>query len=181
MREIFAECGIAFVLLPHLKNSGVNGAVKWVSEERYKGRGVSACATCDGSFYKDKIVAVVGGGSSAGTEALHLSHLCKKVYLIHRRDSFRMNEKILENVKNSKNIEIIFNSVVDEVLGNENLSMGNNPNRITRNGTCHQRHYSPCSCHSHHSIDKVYNYLLTYHNWQYNVELPYNEDNLLQL
>lgn len=98
-------------------------SAKWLnipSEERYKGRGVSACATCDGSFYKDKVVSVIGGGSSAGTEALHLSHLCKKVYLIHRRDSFKMNEKILENVKNSKNIEIIFNSVVDEVLGNEN-------------------------------------------------------------
>lgn len=96
---------------------------KWLglpSEEKFKGRGVSACATCDGNFYKGKIVAVIGGGSSAGTEALHLSHLCEKVYLVHRRDTFRMADGILDRVQASKNIEFVVNSAVDEVLGTEN-------------------------------------------------------------
>ena len=87
------------------------------SEEEFKGRGVSACATCDGSFYKNKDVAVVGGGSSAGTEALHLSHICKKVYLIHRKDDFKMNEGILNKIKDTPNIEFVLDTAVEEVLG----------------------------------------------------------------
>ncbi|MDD2840378.1 MAG: thioredoxin-disulfide reductase [Rickettsiales bacterium] len=97
-------------------------SAKWLdipSEEKFKGRGVSACATCDGSFYKGKVVAVIGGGSSAGTEALHLSHLCEKVYLIHRRDAFRMADGILDRVKSSKNIEFVVNTTIDEILGTE--------------------------------------------------------------
>jgi len=96
---------------------------KWLgipSEEKFKGRGVSACATCDGSFYKGKVVAVVGGGSSAGTEALHLAHLCQKVYLIHRKDSFRMADGILERVQATNNIEFVVNSTIDEILGIDN-------------------------------------------------------------
>lgn len=89
------------------------------SEEKFKGRGVSACATCDGSFYKGMDVAVVGGGSSAGTEALHLSHICNKVYLIHRRNSFKMADNILRKVKETKNIEIIMNSEIAEILESE--------------------------------------------------------------
>ena len=91
-----------------------------LNEDKLLGKGISYCATCDGNFFKDRVVAVVGGGNTALEDAIYLSNITKKVYLIHRRDSFKMNEKILENVKNSKNIEIIFNSVVDEVLGNEN-------------------------------------------------------------
>lgn len=96
---------------------------KWLglpSEEEFKGRGVSACATCDGSFYKGRDVAVVGGGSSAGTEALHLSHICRKVYLIHRKDTFRMAEGILKKITEVPNIEFIMDSTVVEVLGTEN-------------------------------------------------------------
>ena len=66
------------------------------SEEKYLGKGVSACATCDGFFYKDEEVAVVGGGNTAAEEALYLTNLCKKVHLIHRRDSLRA-EKILQD------------------------------------------------------------------------------------
>ena len=98
-------------------------SARWLglpSEEEFKGRGVSACATCDGSFYKGKDVVVVGGGSSAGTEALHLSHICNKVYLIHRRDSFKMSEKILKKVNETKNIECIMDSNIIEILGNDN-------------------------------------------------------------
>jgi len=92
------------------------------SEEAFKGRGVSACATCDGFFYKDKPVAVVGGGNTAVEEALYLSNLASKVTVIHRRDSFR-SEKILSNrlLKKAEegNVEILWNHQLDEVLGDD--------------------------------------------------------------
>lgn len=97
-------------------------SAKWLgleSEKKFMGYGVSACATCDGSFYKEKIVAVVGGGSSAGTEALHLSHLASKVYLIHRKDNFRMAENILNNIKKSTNIECLMDSEIVDIMGTE--------------------------------------------------------------
>ncbi len=92
------------------------------SEEAYKGRGVSACATCDGFFYKGKDVAVVGGGSTAVEEALYLSNIARHVTLIHRRDALRA-EKILADQLMEKaasgNVTIEWNHVVDEVLGDE--------------------------------------------------------------
>ena len=96
---------------------------KWLgleSENKYNGRGVSACATCDGFFYRNKEVAVVGGGNTAVEEALYLSNICSKVTLIHRRDELR-SEKILQDRLFSKeNIKIIWNNVVSEILGDEN-------------------------------------------------------------
>lgn len=92
------------------------------SEETFKGRGVSACATCDGFFYKDQVVAVVGGGNVAVEEALYLSHIAKKVYLIHRRDTLRA-EKILQDRLTAQveagKIETVWHHEIDEVLGNE--------------------------------------------------------------
>ncbi|AFJ02801.1 Thioredoxin reductase [Methylophaga frappieri] len=92
------------------------------SEEAFKGRGVSACATCDGFFYKNQPVAVVGGGNTAVEEALYLSNIASKVTVIHRRDSFRA-EKILINQLMKKaesgNVEILWNSTLDEVLGDD--------------------------------------------------------------
>ncbi|SHE67864.1 thioredoxin-disulfide reductase [Thermomonas hydrothermalis] len=92
------------------------------SEEAYKGRGVSACATCDGFFYKDQDVAVVGGGNTAVEEALYLSNIARKVYLVHRRDTLRaekiMQDKLFARVEAGK-IEPIWHHVVDEVLGND--------------------------------------------------------------
>ena len=92
------------------------------SEEKFLGRGVSACATCDGFFYKDKEVAVIGGGNTAAEEALYLSNICSRVHLIHRRDSLRA-EKILQdrifNKEKEKKIEIHWNSQLKEVVGDE--------------------------------------------------------------
>ncbi|MEE8054563.1 MAG: thioredoxin-disulfide reductase [Gammaproteobacteria bacterium] len=93
------------------------------SEEKYKGHGVSACATCDGFFYRGENVAVVGGGNTAVEEALYLANIAAQVTVIHRRDQFRA-EKILANrlIKKAENgnIDIQWNRVVDEVLGDDN-------------------------------------------------------------
>ena len=92
------------------------------SEEAFKGRGVSACATCDGFFYKDQDVAVIGGGNTAVEEALYLSNIARKVYLVHRRDTLRaekiMQDKLQAKIQSGK-IEPIWHHVVDEVLGND--------------------------------------------------------------
>lgn len=92
------------------------------SEEEYKGRGVSACATCDGFFYKDQDVAVIGGGNTAVEEALYLSNIARKVYLVHRRDTLRA-EKIMQDKLHAKiqagKIEPVWHHVVEEVLGND--------------------------------------------------------------
>jgi thioredoxin reductase (NADPH) len=91
------------------------------SEKKYMGFGVSACATCDGFFYKGLDVAVVGGGDSACEEALYLSGLCKKVYLIHRRDELRASKIMQERVLNKENIEVLWSHVPKEIFGNQNV------------------------------------------------------------
>ena len=93
------------------------------SEEEYKGKGVSACATCDGFFYKDQDVVVVGGGNVAVEEAIYLSNIARKVTLIHRRDELRaekmLQEKLFEKTGDGGNIDILWNHVLDEVIGDE--------------------------------------------------------------
>lgn len=89
------------------------------SEEKYKGLGVSACATCDGFFYRRKDVAVVGGGDTACEEALYLSGLCRKVYMIVRRDVLRASVAMQDRVKAAQNIEILWNCNTQEVLGDD--------------------------------------------------------------
>lgn len=91
------------------------------SEERLKGKGVSACAVCDGFFFKGKVVAVVGGGDTALREANYLSKLCKQVIVIHRRESLRAQAALQELVKLKQNVNFIWNSVVEEVLGQEKV------------------------------------------------------------
>ena len=89
------------------------------SETKFRGLGVSACATCDGFFYRKKTVAVVGGGDTACEEATYLAGLCKKVYMIVRRDVLRASEAMQERVRNTENIEILWNCNTQEVLGDE--------------------------------------------------------------
>lgn len=89
------------------------------SEEKFKGAGVSACATCDGFFYRKKDVAVVGGGDTACEEATYLASLCNKVYMIVRRDVLRASKAMQERVLNTPNIEILWNTNTKEILGDE--------------------------------------------------------------
>ena len=98
------------------------------SEETYKGKGVSACATCDGFFYKDQDVIVVGGGNVAVEETIYLSNIAKKVTLIHRRDELRaekmLQDKLFEKTKGKGNIDILWNHTLKEVLGDETVVNG---------------------------------------------------------
>lgn len=87
------------------------------SEKEFNGAGVSACATCDGFFYRGKDVAIVGGGDTACEEATYLAKLCKKVYMIVRRDEFRASKIMQQKVMNTANIEIFWNSVTKEIVG----------------------------------------------------------------
>jgi len=108
------------------------------SEEAYLGKGVSACATCDGFFYKDKKVAVVGGGNTAAEESLYLSNLCSSVILIHRRDELRadkiLQERIFKKVEEGK-MEILWDHIVEEVLGDSNKVTGLNLKNVKKDET----------------------------------------------
>jgi len=89
------------------------------SEEKYRGFGVSACATCDGHFFKGKDVAVIGGGDTALEEARYLANLCRKVYIVHRRDVFRAAPFMQKLIFNTPNIEIVWNHIPKEILGTQ--------------------------------------------------------------
>ena len=96
-------------------------SARWLgmeSEKKYSGKGVSACATCDGFFFRDQDVAVVGGGDTALEEALYLANICKSVTLIHRRDEFRGSKIMQKRAVDHKKISIFWDSVVEEVMGN---------------------------------------------------------------
>lgn len=104
------------------------------NEARYVGKGVSYCATCDGNFYKGKDVAVVGGGNTALEDALYLADLASKVYIIHRRDNFRGEERLYDELKAKANVEFIHNSNVVKLNGEneiESIDVQNNGNNIT--------------------------------------------------
>lgn len=90
-------------------------------EEDFVGKGLSYCATCDGNFYKDKDVAVVGGGNTALEDAIYLSNIAKKVYIIHRRDTFKGEHKYLDELRGKDNLEFILNSNVTKIIGNDVL------------------------------------------------------------
>lgn len=97
-------------------------SARWLgleSETRFRGRGVSACATCDGFFYKDKIITVVGGGDSAIEEASYLTRFGSRVYMVHRRDELRASRIMQQRAFDNEKLEILWNSVVTEVLGDD--------------------------------------------------------------
>ena len=89
------------------------------NERNLRGRGVSYCATCDGMFYKDKTVVIVGGGNTAVADAIFLAKICKKVYLVHRRDELRASKTYMESLEKTENIEFIWSSEVVEILADE--------------------------------------------------------------
>ena len=103
------------------------------SEKKFLGKGVSACATCDGFFYKDQRVSVIGGGNTAVEEALYLSNICSKVFVVHRRDEFRaekiLQDRMFKKVEEGK-IELILNSNLQEVIGNEVVTAMKILNRV---------------------------------------------------
>src|SRR5581483_5896743 len=107
-------------LMERMRRHAARFGTELPSEAAYRGRGVSGCATCDGFFYKDKPVAVVGGGNTAVEEALYLSNIASHVTVIHRRDRFRaekiLSDRLLEKAKSGK-VDICWNHVLDEVLG----------------------------------------------------------------
>ncbi|MGE5329440.1 MAG: thioredoxin-disulfide reductase, partial [Deltaproteobacteria bacterium] len=90
-------------------------------EKELRGMGVSYCATCDGAFFRDKITAVIGGGNTAVEDAIFLADICKKVYLIHRRDSFRAEAVLQEKASSLSNIEFILNTTVEEIKGSSHV------------------------------------------------------------
>lgn len=94
------------------------------NEKKYLGYGISFCASCDGALYKNETVAVIGGANSALTEALYLSKICKKVYIIYRKDQLRGEKILKEKINNTKNIEIIYNQTIKEYITKENKVIG---------------------------------------------------------
>jgi len=109
-------------------------------EDRFVGAGVSYCATCDGNFYRGKEVAIVGGGDTAVSDALYLSAICSKVYLIHRRDQFRAAATLVDRVKGAENVELVLDSTVAALSGEDRLSAITVENKFS-----HERRELPVS------------------------------------
>ncbi|HZX63142.1 MAG TPA: thioredoxin-disulfide reductase [Bacteroidales bacterium] len=119
-RPFRAEADDGKTVLAETVIIATGATAKWLgleSEITFRGMGVSACATCDGFFYRGQDVAIVGGGDTAAEEATYLAKLCKKVYMIHRRDALRASKAMQHKVLNTSNIEMVWNSVPEEVLG----------------------------------------------------------------
>lgn len=98
-----------------------NRTLELENEKKLAGKGISYCATCDGNFYRGKTVAIVGGGNTAIDDAIFLSGICNKVYLIHRRDEFRANQKSVSILEEKENVYFILNSVITRIVGEERL------------------------------------------------------------
>lgn len=115
--SLFGETFFAYSIIV-----ATGAQAKWLgieSETKYKGKGVSACATCDGSFFKDEVVAVIGGGNTAVEEALYLTRSSRKVFLVHRRDKLRAEAVMQQRLFDNKKIEVVWNSVVKEIVGDK--------------------------------------------------------------
>lgn len=105
------------------------------SEQAFRGKGVSACATCDGFFYKNKKVAVIGGGNTAVEEALYLANIASDVTIVHRRDTFKAEKILIDKLKNNPRIKIIYDSVLDEVLGDNSGATSIRVKNVKTNAT----------------------------------------------
>ncbi len=90
-------------------------------EDKYRGRGISYCATCDGAFYRGKATMVIGGGNTALSDVLFLANICPKVYLVHRRDAFRGEKVLVDAILSKENVEVLYDSQVEEFLGEDTL------------------------------------------------------------
>lgn len=120
-KEVITNSGTYSAKAVILATGAENRRLNLPEEVDYIGRGISYCATCDGNFYKGKDVAIVGGGNTALEDALYLSNICNKVYLIHRRESFRGEDKYVEQINLDNNIEVILNSNVIDINGSDHL------------------------------------------------------------
>jgi thioredoxin reductase (NADPH) len=122
-RPFRLECDSGDVYLADCLIISTGAQARWLdlpSEQKFKGYGVSACATCDGFFYRNKEVVVIGGGNTAVEEALFLTNFASKVTVVHRRDSFRAEKILQERAFKHPKIEVIWNSALDDVLGDDN-------------------------------------------------------------
>lgn len=120
LKEIVCEDGTSY----HTKNvilatGAVSTRLNVPGEEEFKGKGVSYCATCDGNFFRGKTVAVIGGGDTALEDAVYLARICEKVYVIHRRDSFRGAKSLEEKLSACENVDVIWDTVVEEIEGTD--------------------------------------------------------------
>ena len=135
--KVFGDSGQVYTTDSIIISTGAQA--RWLnlkSEQNFRGFGVSACATCDGFFFKDKEVAVVGGGNAAVEEAMFLTKFASKVKLIHRRNELRAEKMLQEKLKSNKKIEIIWDSVVEEVIGtNEPKSVKGIKIKSTKNSS----------------------------------------------
>lgn len=117
------SCGKAIETKTIIYAAGTNRRKLGIKgEEEFSGKGISYCAVCDGAFYDGKTAAVIGGGDTALSDALYLSEIAEKVYIIHRRDEFRASESLQEKVRNKGNIELILNAVPVEFTGDKRLA-----------------------------------------------------------
>ncbi len=120
-KKIITSKGVYEVKVIVIANGVIRRELGCENEERLKGKGVSYCAVCDGFFFRGKTVAVIGGGNSALEDAMYLSKICEKVFLIHRREEFRGEKNMLERIKETSNVEIITPATVGKILGNEKV------------------------------------------------------------
>lgn len=120
-KKIITSKGVYEAKVIVIANGVIRRELGCENEERLKGKGVSYCAVCDGFFFRGKTVAVIGGGNSALEDAMYLSKICEKVFLIHRREEFRGEGMMLERIKETSNVEIITPATVEKILGNEKV------------------------------------------------------------